>query len=86
MKRGGPVGCSHPEDSLPDLVSEVWSQQQAVQLLHTPLQQHSLYLLPGGAAPQQFIQDIQGHHWLIERGEDHEESDQEEEEVPRIMD
>lgn len=62
--------CSHPEDPLSGLVSEAWSEQQAVQLLHAPLQQHSLHLLTWRAAPQEFIQHIQGPHRLIERGKE----------------
>lgn len=69
MLRESPVSHSYSEDSLSDLISEVWSEQQAVQLLHAPLQQHSLHMLTRGAASQEFIQHIQGLHHLMERGE-----------------
>lgn len=69
MLRESPVSHSYSEDSLSDLISKVWSEQQAVQLLHAPLQQHSLHMLTRGAASQEFIQHIQGLHHLIKREE-----------------
>lgn len=58
----------HPEDSLSAFVSEAGSEQQAVQLLHAPLQQHGLHLLARRAALQQLVQHIQSSHRLNERG------------------
>lgn len=66
------TGCSHPEDALPDLVSEAGIEQQAVQLLYAPVQQHSLHLLTRGAASQQLVQHIQGPLHLTEGGENRE--------------
>lgn len=67
MLSRGPVTGSHPEDPLSGLIPKAWIEQQTVQLLHAPLQQHCLHLLARRAAPQELIQHIQGLHHLSER-------------------
>ena len=54
----------HLEHPLPGTVPEGRVEQQTVELLHAPLQQHRLRLLLRRAAPDQLIQHIQRTHHL----------------------
>ena len=54
----------HLEHPLPGAVPEGGVEQQTVQLLHAPLQQHCLHLLLWQAAPDQLVQHVQRTHHL----------------------